>query len=148
MAVSGRKPKPDGQAINHVKPVHAWIEVPNLPYDGPVPRLPQRNSKVPWSTRAKRKWKAWSSMPHCRLWGEAEWDFALDSLEVAERFYDGESARAAELRTREKQMGTTFDYRRDLRIRYVDPDARDREDDGEEATVTSISDYRDLYGDD
>lgn len=150
MPVPGRKEKPDGQKLNRNKPVHAWLEVPDLPYDGVVPRLPQRHSKVPWSARAKRKWKAWSSMPHCQLWGEAEWDFAIDSLEIAERFYEGESARASELRTREKQMGTTFDYRRDLRIRYVDADALDRADEveREEASVTNLRDYRDLYDDD
>lgn len=145
MPVPGRKPKPEGQAVNHVKPVHAWREVPDLPFDGPVPRLPSR--KGGWSTRSKRKWKSWSSMPHCRLWGDAEWEFAIDSLELAERFYDGESARAAELRSRERQLGTTADYRRDLRIRYIDPDAQDRKTDEPDASVTDLNDYRDLYGD-
>lgn len=146
MAVPGRKPKDDEQKRHRNKPTHAWTEVPDLPFDGPVPRLPTRRGG--WSARAKRKWKAWSSMPHCRLWATTDWEFAIDSLEIAERFYDGESARAVELRNREKQMGTTADYRRDLRIRYVDPDALDRQDEDEEASVTNISDYRDLYADD
>lgn len=121
--------------------------MPNRPFDGEVPELPKRRGG--WSERARRKWAAWSSMPHCRLWGEAEWEFAIDSLEIAARFYAGDRPAATELRNREKQLGTTADYRRDLRIRYVDPDAQDEERD-EPAGVTQLSDYRDpdLYADD
>ena len=86
-------------------------------------------------------------MPHCVLWGDAEWEFAIDSLELAARFYAGDRAAATELRNREKQLGTTADYRRDLRIRYVDPDALDRQADEAAAEVTHLSDYRDLYDD-
>lgn len=144
MPAKGRKPKPEGQAINRNKPVHVWNEVPNLPYDGEVPPLPRR--KPTWSKRAKSKWAIWSAMPHCRLWTEADWDFAIDSLEVAERFYAGDRAAATELRNREKVLGTTADFRRDLRIRYVDPDAQDEAERTPELAVTKLDDYRDLYG--
>ena len=44
---------------------------------------------------------------------------------------------AAELRNREKVMGTTLDYRRDIRVRYVAPKA-------EPAKVVRLDDYQDL----
>jgi hypothetical protein len=60
-------------------------------------------------------------MPHCILWSPTDWGFALDTLQVHAAFARGDMARAQELRVREKQMGTTMDARRDLRIRYVAP---------------------------
>lgn len=114
----GRKPKPDGQARHRSKPTHDWIEVPDTPYEGDVPRLPRRNRG--WPTRAKRKWAVWSSMPHCRLWTPADWEFANDTLELFAQFHEGNEKLAGEIRAREKVLGTTADYLRDLRIRYVD----------------------------
>ena len=90
--------------------------------------------------RTKEKWTAWSSMPHCRLWGSAEWDFALDAIELAAQFHEGDTRVATELRNREKVLGTTLDSRRDLRIRYVEPKA----DVSTGENVTSLNDYRDL----
>ncbi|KLI04515.1 MULTISPECIES: phage terminase small subunit [Mycolicibacterium] len=141
MAVTGRKPKPEGQAVNRNKPVHDWTEVENVPFtDGP--KLPRtRVNGQPWMKRTKDKWAAWASMPHCSLWGPAEWDFALDSIELAALVHAGEPKYATELRNRERVLGTTADYLRDLRIRYVDPKP---EGDGSGAEVTNIADYRDL----
>lgn len=136
--VAGRKPKPPGQAVNRNKPTYDWIEVANVPYSGPKPRLPRRRGG--WPERTKRKWAVWSSMPHCILWSEAEWDYALDALELAAQFHDGDSRQAPELRQREKVLGTTGDYRRDLRIRYVEP----KPDAEVPAEVTQLDDYRDL----
>ncbi len=79
-------------------------------------------------------------MPHCKLWGSAEWDFALDSLELAALMHDGESKLATELRNRERVLGTTMDFRRDLRIRYVPP----KVEGDSSAEVTNIADYRNL----
>jgi hypothetical protein len=78
-------------------------------------------------------------MPHCVKWGPAEWDFALDSIEVAALVHDGEARHATELRNREKVLGTTLDFLRALRIRYVDPFSE-----ADAAGVTNIADYRDL----
>jgi hypothetical protein len=62
-------------------------------------------------------------MPHARLWQPAEWSFALDTLELAADFHKtGEPRFGTELRNREKVLGTTLDYLRGLRIRYVDPE--------------------------
>jgi hypothetical protein len=46
----------------------------------------------------------------------------------------------AELRFREKAMGTTWTARQDMRIRYIAP----AENDMPPATVTSLEEYRDL----
>lgn len=139
MPVAGRKPKKDGPLTSNKSPSRQprqeWVEVVDKPYDGPVPELPSRRGG--WPERAEQKWKVWSSMPHCVLWSDSDWDFAIDSLEVAARFYDGNDKAAGELRQREKYIGTTLDYRRDLRIRYVD-----KIEEKAVANVPNIADYR------
>lgn len=116
--VKGRKPKPEGQARNRNPKQTEWIEVLDVPYQGEVPDLPERTNG--WSDRTKEKWAVWSAMPHCSLWTEADWEFAIDTLYIAAKFYEGDTKAATELRNREKLLGTTLDFRRDLRIRYVD----------------------------
>lgn len=140
MPVSGRKLKPEGQAVTRHKPTHDWTEVERIPFDG-GPELPEmRSDGRRWPGRTRAKWDAWRSMPHCKLWGSAEWDFAFDSIELAALMHDGEPRHATELRNREKVLGTTGDFLRDLRIRYVEPKAE-----GEPAAgVTNIADYREL----
>lgn len=142
--VTGRKPKPEGQKRNRVQSPIDWAVVPNTPHAG-GPRLPRREQG--WPTATKRWWTAVSTMPHCRLWSESDWAFALDTAIVAAAFHSGDMRAAAELRQREKVLGTTLDARRDLRIRYVDPGApapAEDEDQGEEAVprVASLDDYR------
>lgn len=139
MPVSGRKPKPDGQARTRHALTQDWVEVPNVPFEG-GPDLPKsRTDGRPWSARTTQKWDAWRSMPHCVKWGPAEWDFALDSIEVAALVHDGEAKHATELRNREKVLGTTLDFLRALRIRYTEPVDGDAQ-----AGVTNIADYREL----
>lgn len=115
MPVKGAKPKPSGSTVHRNQPVHDWTEVVDVPYDGDRPSLPKG---TPAATR--RWWEAVSSMPHCVLWSPTEWQFALDTARVHAAFVGGDLVRAAELRIREAQMGTTRDALRDLRIRYVD----------------------------
>lgn len=74
-----------------------------------------------WSAETRRWWDRVSSMPHCALWSDSDWQFALDTACVAAAFHAGDARLAGELRQREKVMGTTQDARRDLRIRYVEP---------------------------
>ena len=140
MALAGRKPKPQGQAVTRHKPVHEWTEVENVPFSG-GPKLPSRRTNGRgWLKRTRDKWAAWSSMPHCKLWGPAEWDFAFDAIELAAQFHEGDARIATELRNREKVLGTTGDFRRDLRIRYVEP--KPVVTTGE--NVASLDDYREL----
>lgn len=138
MPVGGAKPKPEGQSRTRHKPVHDWTEVEDVPYaDGP--KLPRtRANGQPWMKRTKDKWETWRSMPHCVLWGPAEWDFALDAIELAALVHGGEPKYATELRNRERVLGTTMDFRRDLRIRYVEAKAVKL------APVVQADDFRDL----
>lgn len=140
MAVAGRKPKPPGEAINRNRPAFEWTEVEDVPFDNP-PRLPtKRPGGKTWPHWALRKWRVWRRMPHAKLWTDSDWEFVFDSVEVAARFYEtGTTAHASELRTRERLLGTTADFRRDLRIRYVDPKPEQPM-----AVVVSADDYRDL----
>lgn len=64
-------------------------------------------------------------MPHARLWTAADWIFATDTIELAAAAFGGDIkvGLAAELRLREKVMGTTWSARQDLRIRYTEPAA-------------------------
>lgn len=140
MAVSGAKPKPPGEAIPRgQRPVFEWTEVEDIPFTG-GPDLPTlRYNDEKWPSRCRAKWRAWRRMPHAKLWTEADWDFAYDTIEVAARFYKGAGVTTAmELRQRENLMGTTMDARRDLRIRYIDPKPPKL------AAVVNADDFRDL----
>ena len=142
MPVAGRKPKPQGQSRTRHKPTHEWIEVPNVPFPGRD--LPEcRPDGRPWPEWTLRWWGVVSTMPHCVLWTESDWQFAADTALVAAEVHEGNSRLSTELRNREKVLGTTVDFRRDLRIRYVDPP---EDDEGAEAQVTRLDDYRELYG--
>lgn len=123
MPVTGRRPKPFGVSNNRHKPVHEWVEVENVPFEG-GPELPEmRADGRLWPERTRAKWDSWRRMPHARLWQPSEWSFALDTLELAAEFHKtGEPRFGTELRNREKVLGTTLDYLRGLRIRYVDPE--------------------------
>lgn len=80
-------------------------------------------------------------MPHAALWQASDWQFALDTLELVARAADGDApiALLSEIRLREKSMGTTFDSRQSMRIRYVAPAAQ------EPAPPLALIDrYRDL----
>lgn len=149
MAVRGVKPQENPLHAGRGR-VHEWSEVVNAPYAGTVPvRLPTKTVRLlpfggtedlPVHPMTKAWWKAISRMPHCVLWTESDWHFALATALVADRFHYGHNSSATELGRREKVLGTTVDARRDLRIRYVDPPAAPS--DG--ATVTRLDDYRDL----
>ena len=138
MPVAGRKPKPEGLKRNRHAPTHEWVEVPKVRFVGR--KLPARMPDGrPWPSWTKKWWAAVSSMPHCVLWDDEDWQFGFDTAVVAAKFHEGDVKAATELRGREKILGTTLDFRRDLRIRYVDP-AVELE---EKAGVTNLDSYRD-----
>lgn len=148
MPVTGRKPKPDGQARNRNAPTHDWTEVVDEPYAGPRPELPETRTvmaqfgpqEVPLRAMTSVWWESTSTMPHCILWTPSDWSFALTTALVADAAFSGGVGAATELRNREKVLGTTVDYRRDLRIRYIDPAAEK----ATPAEVVTLDDYRDL----
>lgn len=149
MAMAGRKPKPEEERRNRMPPTHEWVEVENVPYSGPVPRLPQRwafdpeeltRVHVRYPARTLQWWAVVCRMPHCVLWTDVDWQYALDVVEAHARYVEGASG--AELRIREKLLGTTMDSRRDLRIRYVEP--KPERPEGPSAEVVQLDAYRDL----
>lgn len=139
MPVPGRKPKPEGTTRHRNKPTFDWVEVLDVKFKG-GPSLPTRPGNKNWSAHTKRWWATVSSMPHCVLWSEADWQYAIDTAIIAAQLHDGDIRAAAPLERREKVLGTTMDYRRDLRIRYVSEAAEQEA----AAEVTSIAEYRQM----
>lgn len=132
MGMSGRKP--NEKAVTRHKPVIDWIEVEDTPYTGEVPELPLTRTfinpkgevqEVPIEKRTRNWWEAISQMPHCILWKQSDWQFALDTAMVHASASHGSVTAMGELRQREKIMGTTVDARRDLRIRYISPEVEE-----------------------
>lgn len=146
MGMAGRKPA-DRPTVTRHKPTVDWTDVPNVPYSGPKPKLPESRTvmtprgelqQFPLESRTHEWWAAVSTMPHCVLWTPSDWQFALDTAMVHADANHGKAAAMAELRQREKIMGTTVDSRRDLRIRYIDPEV----DVLDIAPVASLTDRR------
>jgi hypothetical protein len=139
MAPRGQRPKPPGQARTRSPRAHGWIDIEQVAFNGP--KLPlRRRDGSPWPNGIAAKWRAWASMPHARLWREADWEYARDALELAAAaFADGAKVSLwAELRLREKQLGTTWSARQDMRIHYTEPSS------SPPATVSKLDDYRNL----
>lgn len=130
MGMAGRKPS-ERPVVHRVKPTVDWTDIVNVPYSGPVPELPLSRTvlkdgepiEIPLETRTRNWWNALTKMPHCILWQESDWAFAIDTAMVHAQASHGVVSAIAELRMREKVMGTTVDSRRDLRIRYVEPES-------------------------
>lgn len=158
MPVRGTKPT-EGPKRHRGAATHEWTEVEDRPYTGKVPvRLPARREligpkgpvSVPVTALTKNWWKSLRRMPHCALWSETDWHFALATALVADLAFRGIASAASELRQREKVMGTTVDARRDLRIRYVTPGEGSSAGPGSRGpsaaehpeTVTSLDDRR------
>lgn len=139
MPLPGTKPTDNPRHRN--KPTHEWLEVPDVPFVG-GPSLPRSQPDGrPWPAWTKRWWATLSKMPHCALWTDADWEFAFDTAAIKAKFHTEMTAgMATEIRNREKLLGTTLDFRRDLRIRYVSAapvaDAS--------GNVTKMDDYRSL----
>ncbi|MFA5517218.1 MAG: hypothetical protein WDA20_13110 [Desulfuromonadales bacterium] len=134
---AGPKPKPDGTTVHRNQLVHEWTEVIDVPFRGKRPTLPRGTSQ---QTRAW--WGRVTRLPHCVLWGDGDWQFALDTARVHNAFVHGDLARAAELRIREDRMGTTLGARRDLRIRYVDAVTTTAAPAAEDPKVSNFEDER------
>ena len=136
MPIRGSKPS-EQPSRRRNKPTHEWVEVSDTPFQG-GPSLPRTRAGQPsWPAATKRWWKAIRRMPHCILWADSDWSFALDTAILSAHFHRGDIKVAAELRQRERIIGTTVDSRRDLRIRYV-PEAQEEVRTG----VTAIEEYR------
>lgn len=158
MPVPGAIPKTDRtQVRTRHKPVADWVEVENVPFlDGPplrdratggisVMAVGAENSED-WPQATKDWWRDISRMPHAALWTEGEWRYAMDTAEIHARTMEGwRGYTGPSLTQREKQMGITADFRRGLRIRYVEPKEKDQPAEGAGGdNVVRMNDYRDL----
>jgi len=130
MVMAGRKPSERPTVTRH-KPTVDWTEVANVPYTGERPVLPEVReimtkagdlSVHPMPEQTVTWWESVTTMPHCALWSPSDWAFCLDTALIHAQAVTGVVSAMAELRQREKILGTTLDARRDLRIRYVDAD--------------------------
>jgi len=132
MPIRGAKLKPE--ARTRVRPTFDWTEVQDVPFTG-APALPFKPSRAvaDW-------WTDVSSMPHCVLWRDSDWRYAIETARLVAKLHRSKGgAGAAEIRSREKVMGTTMDARRDLRIRYVDST-------DEPAEITAMDEYLKIVG--
>lgn len=136
-----------------------WTEVDNVPFTA-APPLPARVTPENvdgrpleisaagyvngWPQATRRWYAAVSTMPHAAKWDSAAWQFAFDSAEIHARMTEAwRGYTGAEIRAREKQLGTLPDYRRGLRIRYVDPEKPEHTR-TRAAGVINLDDHRDL----
>jgi hypothetical protein len=139
MPVTGRKPQEYRR--HRVPPTHDWTDVVDVPFeDGP--ELPAVGyCGKPWPKAAITWWRVISRMPHCVLWRDSDWLFALTTAYIAAAFCQGNLKLSHELRARERTMGTTADALRDMRIRYVDPAPE-----GDDIRVSALDEYRKRLG--
>lgn len=150
MPVGGPKPG-ERPTVHRNKPAHDWVEVPNVPYRGAKPDLPEvrqvmvKNGEVevvPIEERTREWWRVVSSMPHCVLWSDSDWVFAIDTAMVHASAVYGSVTASSELRQRERILGVTMDARRDLRIRYIDTEGTGESSPALAAGVTQLKDRR------
>lgn len=158
MPIAGRKPNPDrSQVVTRHKP-QEFTEVPEVPFENAPPLRPRATGGVsvmavgaansedyPPATRGW--WRAISRMPHAALWDEAMWELAMDAAEVHARTMEAwRGYTGGQLLAFCKQLGTTADYRRDLRIKYVPAKTASRSAEGDDLpdNVRRIDEFRDL----
>lgn len=113
-----------------------WIEVANRPYEGASPDLPRLPRGARYHELVTQWWDMVRHMPHCVRWTPTDWQFALETALMKNHFWKvfaaGEltTTAATEIRRREDMMGTTEEARQKRRIRYVDVDEDEYDDDG------------------
>lgn len=156
MPVPGAIPKHDRSQVRtrHAQ-VAEWIDVDNVPFTGGPPLRDRATggvsvmevgaaNSVDWPQATLDWWDDVRRMPHAKLWTEMEWRYAMDTAEIHARTMEAwRGYTGASLLPREKQMGVTADFRRGLRIRYVEPkDKKTQPAAG--GNVVDMSEYRDL----
>jgi hypothetical protein len=139
VVVRGPISKPNRR--NRTPLTHTWIDIPDIPSTAGPDLPPRRCNGRRWPAYATARWAIWATMPHTARWGPSDWAYAVDSLElvVLTNREDAPVSLWTELRAREKAMGTTWDARQGMRIRYVTPGTE-----GPAASVASLDAYRDL----
>jgi len=90
--------------------------VPEVPYEGPSPDLPD---SYEWGPAARAWWESTRRVPHAVLWSASDWMFALETAFVVNEMWSGNVERAAEVRQRSAKLALTREDRLKQRIRYV-----------------------------
>lgn len=139
MAITGRPPSEHPRNRNPKS--YDWTTVENSPWTGASPDLPSRGRQR-WHVETRAWWEAVRRMPHCRVWTETDWRFALETARLVEEFWRGELNRAAELRLRSAKLGLTHEDRLKLRIRYVEPVDESATSAADPAAVTRLDERR------
>lgn len=114
---------PAGKAVKHGRTPNAeWTDITDVPYTGPSPDLPKLPNRRKWNDLVVQWYEQVRAMPHCVLWRNTDWMFAIETAMQKHEYYASEertTTAAAEIRRREAMLGTTREARRQLRIRYV-----------------------------
>lgn len=140
MAITGRPPSANSR--NRNPKAYDWTTVEATPFDGESPDLP-RNGRKKWHPETAAWWEAVRQMPHCRLWTDTDWRFAIETAVLVDAFWRGEANRAAELRLRAAKLGLTHEDRLKLRIRYTAEDGNaDAPPAPDAAAVTRLDERR------
>lgn len=143
MAFPGVEPRE--QSRYRASNTTGWTDVPNVPFTSLTPVLPTKKGHK-WYPEVQAWWKIVRRMPHCVLWTETDWQFALETAFLKQDwwsdYYSGTvyTTKSVEVRRREDQMGTTVEARRKLRIRYTDVEAASEQ--STDGTVASLDDRR------
>ena len=148
-----RGPAPKANKVGHSANAD-WTEVPDKPFDGPSPDLPDLGDGRSWHKEVQEWYETARRMPHCILWRDSDWNYAIETAYLRNEYWDdfGHSGvrvtLAVEIRRRDDQLGTTSEARRKLRLRYVDPALLADDDDdqpgngGQPGTVTDLTSRR------
>lgn len=117
---------PIGKTVKHGRTPNAeWTDVVDVAYTGPSPDLPRLPGRRKWNELVVQWWEQVRAMPHCVLWRNTDWMFAIETAMQKHDYYaddERKTTAAAEIRRREAMLGTTAEARRQLRIRYVPSD--------------------------
>lgn len=101
------------------------LRVVNTPYPWGKRKLPRGRHLdgdiVDWLPETISWWTGVSRMPHCVVWEDSDWNFAIATAYVLDDALRGNARLFAEVRQREFSMGVTIEARRKLGIEYVDP---------------------------
>lgn len=117
----GRPPKDDDKKRSRTPLLNAWVDVLDVPFDGPA--LDRLRPDYPWTSVTRAWWEAVRTMPHCAMWTVADWTFAAETALLVQSVNSGDGGLTAsmmgQLTRRELELGMTEPSRRQQRIRYV-----------------------------
>lgn len=102
------------------------LRVLNVPYSWGKRKLPRSRfldgeEGHMWLPETLSWWHGVSRMPHCAVWEDSDWNYAIATAYVLDDAFRGNARLFAEVRQREFSMGVTLEARRKLGIEYVDP---------------------------